>query len=266
VIRVTVAPDGHVAAAKAMQGNYIARDAAEAVRNWLFKPVVVDGQRVSVVTYLSVIFVPPASGQTGAGMFCVRLLGSAIPESRPVPPECPGYGSNAIITATASLPITPADIGNSLARAMDSNPLPTQWIKTRAKDGFEFRLTGVNGNYVFFVANSTVMDWYCDDCSFFVWDDANIGPESAQPGVLFTRSPDGGSLIATCRAAACSIDLAPRAGDIFFDPITFTSATVSMPSLNVHVTSSDAPGGSLNLTQSNPRDQRPQGIFFYVTK
>ena len=59
VLQVLIARDGSVQDAKFMQGSLVfARNAIDAVRQWKFKPYLLNGRPVSVQTQLTVKFKP----------------------------------------------------------------------------------------------------------------------------------------------------------------------------------------------------------------
>jgi len=59
VLQVLIARDGSVQDAKFMQGSLVfARNAIEAVRQWKFKPYLLNGRPVSVQTQMTVKFKP----------------------------------------------------------------------------------------------------------------------------------------------------------------------------------------------------------------
>jgi hypothetical protein len=264
VVRVTIAPDGHVAAATLMEGRaaLFVREATEALKKWMFEPVVADGRRVGVTTYLRVSFVPTTTTNSGMGSICVRLLGNTFAAKSPeVQPDCPGFGGNAIGAALGW-----SDVGADLARSAGPvGPEYAAWKAGQRGDGYEFRLTGVRNNNVYFASSASganAFDWNCEDCSFLVWEGAGIGETTnPQRGVVFAKNPDGRSMEASCRATACWIDLQ---GPVF-NPIRFETATLSLPLLNVRVVSPESTG-AINLPQSNRAGQNPQPIYFHVTK
>ena len=61
VLQVLIARDGTVQEAKFMQGSLIfARAAIDAVRQWHFKPYILNGRPVSVLSAITLNFNPPA--------------------------------------------------------------------------------------------------------------------------------------------------------------------------------------------------------------
>jgi protein TonB len=61
VLQVLIARDGTVQEAKFMQGSLVfAKSAIDAVRQWHFKPYILNGRAVSVQSAITLNFTPPA--------------------------------------------------------------------------------------------------------------------------------------------------------------------------------------------------------------
>ncbi|MFY9908592.1 MAG: energy transducer TonB [Candidatus Sulfotelmatobacter sp.] len=61
VLQVLIGPDGTVQDAKFMQGSFaFARTAIDAVKQWRFKPYVMNGRPVAVQSAITLKFKPPA--------------------------------------------------------------------------------------------------------------------------------------------------------------------------------------------------------------
>jgi len=77
-------------------------------------------------------------------------------------------------------------------------------------NAFAFALTGIQDRKALFEGSSgSTFSYGCSDCSFLVWD-SGVGLPSANggPGIVFRLSPDGKSLLVTCRATECRLGTA----------------------------------------------------------